>query len=195
MPDAIVALNQTIYAKKAVNVLCFSNMLEDSGFLQEFADEIRQTLVPNINTHRQEFASWDNITVSFLEDDHISYSVDVDFQLGQLIGDSQQQGLPPQVAVLASLNYVGARPNRGRIYFTGFTEAQNINGAVGEELQQACEAVVDQWRTGVTTSQQTCYLRILRRPSDVFPNYRSNPVSLVTVNPNFRTQRRRSRAY
>lgn len=193
MPDAIISLNQTLYGVSAANVVCFNNFEEDETFLQDFADKIRASFAFYATQHMQQFWTLDNITVSFLLSDSVDYSVEVGFTAGALAGELTADGLPGQNALLISTSYVGSRPNRGRIYFMGLTENDTANGGVDSQIVQDFEDMVTDWKTGITVEQSSVFLRILRRPSAVFPTYISNSVSLVSGNPSIRTQRRRAR--
>lgn len=192
MSDAIVRLNYQLENKQGANVLCFNNMIESPTFLQSFADAIRASLVLYVDQFWVDKMVLNNITVSFIDATSVTYSVDVDFTDGPLTGSAVDDTLAPQLALLTSLDYIGPKPNRGRIYWYGFGEQQITDGSWNSTIRTAFSDMVNSWVGGIAHGEGTNFLRILRRPSDIFPNYVSSPVSAVRVTRYARTQRRRS---
>lgn len=192
MPYAIVSLNQRLYDKSQANVTAWSNVQEDSSWLQEFADAIRESA--NDNWDNVMVTDWflDNITVSFVEGDHISYSVDVEFTLGNLQGNELGGGMPGGSALLISTSFTGARPNRGRIYFSGLPEDRQSDGFWTTATKNTLRSLVQEWRDGLNVAGINTSLQIARRPSDVYPSYVFNPVQFVTGTEAVRSQRRRN---
>jgi len=193
MPDAIISLNQTLFGAARANVICFNNVDEDTTFLITMADALRasfETFVEDVMS-----SSWtlEDITVSFIEGAGITYSVVVPFTDGPLTGLDNGEILPPQSSLLIRTAYVGVRPNRGRNYFFGLTEVSQANGLWDAAVRDAFEAMVQTWADGLAVLATTVFLRILRRPSDVFPSYVSSPVSTVARVSAVKTQRRRQR--
>lgn len=191
MTDALVTLNQTSQGEITANVLGFSNVEEDTDWLQDFADEI----ATHWNTYLSDVTSashtLNNITVAFISDDHISYSIDVDFTGGPVVGTDPADVTANQNCVLVSLGYVGPRPNRGRVYFGGMTEGDMLDGVwIGNALSGP-RNFIDAMVSGVGPGGQLAFLRIIGRPNDNRPNYVSSPVSTVTVGGRVATQRRR----
>ena len=129
--------------------------------------------------------------ISFIAGDQISYSVQVGYTGGPIVGTSNDQGLPTTNALLITLNYVGPRPNRGRVYFGGLPEGSQVDSQWSPSTVNAFENLVQDWVNGIGPSGQLAFLRIFRRPSDVFPTYTSNPVDLVSFSLTPATQRRR----
>ena len=179
MADALVTMNQTILGKEVKNVLCFNNITEIASDLQDFADNIRSSWEFYVQAFMSDDWVLENITVSFLSTDTVDYSVDVNFTDGTLTGIEQSDVLPTTNALLVSTQYVGVAPNRGRIYFGGLTENNQSDSAWGAGGLFAFRDLVEFWRDGVSIGSGTAFLRILRRPSDVFPSYVSNPVDNV----------------
>ena len=192
MPLGIVTLNQTFYGKYMANVLCFDNVQEDITWLQEFADAIRESADDRWDNLCDTQWTLDNITVSFIEGDHITYSVDVDFTAGDLQGNFPGDGASPGTAMLMATRYVGPAPNRGRIYFTGFSETVVGNGVWTNGALAEMKLLVEEWVTGYTIQGTNTSLQILRRPSDKFPTYVANPAQTVNRRDFTRSQRRRN---
>lgn len=193
MPYALVTLNQTLFNQYQANVLCFSNIQEDDSWLQGFADEIRDLANSYLDDHMVTNWTLDNITVAFIDGDHISYSVQVDFTSGNLQGNVITDGMPGSSCMLASTSFVGPAPNRGRIYFSGFSELTQTDGQWDTSVRQDVDAFVSGLRAGITVDNITAVLQICRRPSDVFSTYSFNPVQNVNVQAYTRAQRRRNR--
>jgi len=192
MTLAIVRLNQTLFNQGIANITCWDNFQEDSSWLQEFADEFRESANDNWDNHMVTNWTLDNITVSFIEGDHITYSVDVAFSAGDLQGNQIGQGLPSGVAALISTRYVGPAPNRGRIFFSGMAEDSQNDGQFENVVMAGLKSLVEDWRDGLNVLGTTSSLQILRRPSDKFPTYVANPVQIVTRTDFSRSQRRRN---
>ena len=164
MTDALVALNQTWQGEIAANVLGFSNVQEDSDWLQDFADEIAthwSTYMENVLSAAH---TLNDISVSFIEDDHISYSVDVPFTGGPITGTDAADVTASQNALLTSLHYIGARPNRGRIYFCGFTEGDMTDGTWGSLALAGARNFTEAMQSGAGQPGELAFLRIIGRP-------------------------------
>ena len=191
MTDALVALNQTWQGEVVANVLGFSNTAEDEDWLQDFADEIAThwgTYMENVLSAEH---SLDNITVSFIDGDHISYSVDVPFTGGPVVGTDPADVTASQNALLVSLHYIGARPNRGRIYFCGYTEGDMLDGIWQNSPLAAAGDFTEAMQSGVGPGGELAFLRIIGRPNAERPNYVSSPVSTILPRGRIATQRRR----
>lgn len=192
MALALITLNQTLYEQYQANVVCFDNVSEDSSWLQDFADAIRATANDEWDNVMVNNWTLDNITVSFIEDDHITFTVDVDFTEGDLVGNVLTDGLPPSTCLLISTSYVGAAPNRGRIYFSGFGETSQTDGTWDASARQGMKAMIDNWISGFEIQGVNTSLQILRRPSAVFEEYVANPAQLSVGIGSTRSQRRRN---
>lgn len=191
MTDALVSMNQLILGEPIANVLGFSNVTEDITELQDFADNLRGDWSQHLSSHQSQQWSLENITVSFIDGDHISFSITVDFTAGPLAGDQTQQVLPTTNCLLVSLQYVGPRPNRGRVYFGGFTETEQADSAWISAVLFAARDLVEDYRNGVGIGPSQAFLRIVRRPGPNFPVYVTSPVSEVITRLRPATQRRR----
>lgn len=191
MPDAIISMNQTLLGQSVANVTAWSNVTEDEDELQDFADNLRFSWTGLVDELVQEW-SLDNLSISFISFDQITYSVTVDFTAGPLSGTNTGDALPPTNAMLVSTIYVGPRPNRGRVYFCGLPESAQSDGIwnVGTHVQ--FRNMVENWANGINADQNVYFLRILRRPNPPeFPIYVSNPVSNASIRSAVATQRRR----
>lgn len=192
MPLAIVRFNQTLYDKYICNVTCWDDVQEDPSWLQDFADALRASA--NDAWDNIMVAGWtlDDITVSFIDGDHITYSVDVPFTAGDLQGNVLTDGMPGGSPLLISTRYVGPAPNRGRIYFSGLGESNQSAGVWASGAKVALRDMVIAWAAGFSIGGFNPRLQILRRPSAKFPTYVANPVQLVTGTDPVRSQRRRN---
>lgn len=191
MPDALVSLNQTYLGKEMANVIGFSNVQEDATWLQTFADDIRSDYTQHVPSAFSDQWFLNNISVSFLSSTAVLYSVDVAFTLGPLQGGNANDPLPTQTALLISTNHLGPRPNRGRTYFSGLTENAIQNGVYFAATVGLFEDLVTDWVEGAGPAGQLAFMRIIRRPSAVFPAYVTNPIDLVVGDTIPATQRRR----
>jgi len=162
MADATVVANQTLLGQAVKNVLVFSNLVNDPALLQTFADNFRALWSSGIAAIQSDNWSMDNITVVFNDAPPI-YSVTVDFTAGVLVGGSSADPSPTQVCCLVSTQYVGAPPNRGRVYFAGTHEGQINNGLFTVAAYGAYEAFVQDLIDGVDIGEGKAYLRIARR--------------------------------
>jgi len=192
MPYAFVTARQTLQGKQVANVLAFSNMQEDSAWLQDFADAFRVLANSFWDTHTTTAWTLDDILVSFVSGNEIVYSVPVSFTDGDLLGNSLGDTLPRGTALMARTSYVGAAPNRGRIYFTGFGEGSYTAGVWETGVRNDMRSLVQAWRDGITISGITASLQIARRPSAVFPTYVFNQVETVGTEEQARSQRNRN---
>ena len=192
MTDAIVTMNQTLYGKPQVTVTAWTNVLEDSAWLQEFADAIRASANDQWDNNMVNNWSLENISVSFIDVDHIAYSVTVDFTQGNLVGNIVTDGMPASACLLIRTGFVGPRPNRGRMYFAGFGETSQSDGVWDGPSTQNMRELVELWRDGLGGTGGDAFLAIARRPSDVFPEYVLNPVQTVGSTGRTRSQRRRN---
>lgn len=189
--DALVTLNQKLKNEVVANVLAFSNVQQEAGWLTDFADQIRLHFVSYLIDLLSDEWSMENITVGFINGAQVEYSVDVDFTLGELFGQAGGETLPTTVALLVSTAYIGPRPNRGRIYFAGMVEQNCINGIFSPGLVTAAEEMVEAMANGINVPGGNPFLRIMGRPNLNRPNYVSNPIDLVTGRDIPATQRRR----
>jgi len=194
MGDVIVFANQSFNGDPFGNALCFNNFQEDETFLQSWADDFRATWDFHVKDQLSNLWILHDISVSFLLVDSVDYSVTVSFTDGELVGTDVSDGYAPNAPLLVSTSYVGSRPNRGRIYFSGLTEASINNGIYNTGTRDKFEDMVDGWKDGLVLPPDTTFMRILRRPSNVFTSYISNPISLVGSTGPARNQRRRQRA-
>lgn len=190
MADALIAMNQSVLGKDFTNVTGWSNVVEDAAELQAFADNLRITWL-NVDQYFHTSWSLNNITVSFISGAEITHSVIVNFTSGALSGPSGEDPLVPTSCLLASLIYVGPRPNRGRVYLSGLTEASVTNALWGPVILSDVQTMIESWVDGVDSATSQFFLRIVRRPSVKFATYSSNPVSLVVPRANPANQRRR----
>lgn len=191
MADVIVCANQTYLSEYVCNVLCFNNLVNVNTQLQTFADNFRSAWDTHFSVVNANDWSLDSLTFSFLTANSVDYSVTFGFTAGPLVGQNTADEAIPQGACLVSTQYVGSRPNRGRIYFGGLTESAFASGRVTASTVSAAEDLVNAWRTGISDGIGDCFLRILRRPSSKFPTFVSSPVSTVVGRSRPGTQRKR----
>lgn len=191
MPDALVSCNQTWNGEQVANVLGFSNVQEDASWLQEFADDIRSEWDSNLGTTLSSDWSLDNISVSFISGGVITYSVDVAFTGGALSGSNNGDLSTNQTALLVSLNHIGPKPNRGRVYLCGYTEGELLNGTWIPGATSPSANLIAAFVNGVGPAGSLAFLRIVGRPAANGGLYVSNPVDNVIPRGRPATQRRR----
>ena len=192
MGDVLVAVRQTLANEEIVNVLGFSNVSEDEDELQDLADEIRESWANELATNLSIDWQLDDIKVSFIDNDHISHSTIITPSLGPLEGLDPGDILPTQSCLLTTFSYAGVKPNRGRSYLAGYTEAGTLDGVWLGGLRvgatQHYQGMVD----GLNIGNTVAFLRIVGRPNDTRPNYVTNPITSIGTHGPVRTQRRRS---
>lgn len=191
MADVLVTLNQTSQGQVMQNVICFSNMTETNADLQALADQLRANYAANVLSLQSTSWSLDSIDVGFIDGDTISYTVNVPFTLGPLVGTGSGERQANQLALMVRLVSVGPKPNRGRIYFGGLTEGSLEDGLWLASHGQSFENIVDFWIAGFALDSTTVFLRICRRPSNVFPSYVTNGIDFAQAELVPTTQRRR----
>jgi len=191
MSDALVCMNQSLYDKAVCNVFGFTDVQEDATWLQDFADAIRGAWDGAPKDNQVPDWTLNDITVSFIEGAEIAYSITVPFTDGVLQGAGVGTGLPTTNALLTSLGHVGPRPNRGRVYFTGLTEATQDDSAWEIGTRGAFKALIDNFVDGIGPAPGPATMVIMRRPSAKFETYSWNFVDTVTSRLYPATQRRR----
>ncbi len=191
MADVIVTANQSLYGKYAANVFCFNNLVNDATRLQTFADNFRAEWATHLAGGQHINWSLDSLTFSFIDGASIDFSLTVGFTSGPLNGSNAVDESVAQTALLVSNAYIGSRPNRGRTYLMGFTENSLTDGLFSQSLRDAAELFMEALIAGISDGVGDAFLRILRRPSSVFPVYTSNPVDTCTAQVSPASQRRR----
>jgi len=179
MANFQVRLDQVIDSEVIYNITYWEFPADDVVTLQEFADALRTSYVDN--TVGKFASAWtlEGITLRQM-DGGGAFTFFQPFTDGPLPGDNLNHLLPFTNALLVSTGYVGSRPNRGRIYFGGLTEAaNNPNGRWDEDSSLDFEAMVQEWRDGLSTSAGSVFLRIARPDFDNNVWELSNPVNTV----------------
>lgn len=166
MADGTVVLKQTSQAQEINNVLVFANIPEDAQGRQSFADNLRASFVTN-TWASSKHTGWSLDSLLFVYNDSLPiYSVEVDFTAGPLNGADPGDPLPNQIALLVSTQRVGTPPNRGRIYWGGYTEGSiasdgRFDTASVTEAENQTQDLVD--GISYTGGAGVAYLRIARR--------------------------------
>lgn len=191
MPDALVTLNQTWNQEYAANVLGFSNVQEDTQWLRDFADAIRFSYDANLAPVLSNQHFLEDLSVGFIVGGSIAYSVDVPFTGGPAQGNQAGDVVANQTALLVSTNYIGPRPNRGRVYLCGFTEAEMSDGRWDTGTTQAAFNFIADMVNGIGPQGSLAFLRIVGRPGANGGLYVTNPVDTIVAQPIPATQRRR----
>jgi hypothetical protein len=189
--DVLVSHNQTLLGKSIANVTAWNNFTEDETQIQNFADSLRASYANLVAEFLHPAWSLDNLTISFLDDDHVSYSIVVPFTSGPLVGTVGSDNLATQTALLISTSFIGPKPNRGRVYFAGLSESSLNSSQWTFSVAAEFRDMVLGWADGINVGSNTVFLRIMRRPSAVFPSYVSSPVTGAVVRSFPATQRRR----
>ena len=191
MADVIVTSNQTLFGKDVKNVLCFGNLFDDPIALQNFADNFRQSYVDNFVSFIANDWFLNSLTFSFIDTTNVLYSVEYDFTDGFLQGTSNADNLTSQSCLLVSTQRQNTKPNRGRVYLAGVSDSQLVAGLWLQAALDAAEDLVQSWVDGVSVGGSDANLRILRRPSAVFPTFVSNSIDSVIPRRSPATQRNR----
>jgi len=191
--DVQVTLNQTLYGEYVANVLFFSNLQDANSTLQSFANSMRASWLTHLSPSLTANWSLDSITYGFLSATGIDYSVEYPFSSGPLTGGNNSDAQANQVSLLVSTQGSGSRPNRGRVYLCGLVEDAMTGGLWTQAALDDAQNLVEDWVDGINADGQDCFLRIMRRPSAVFPSYVSNGVTTVVPRNIPATQRRRRR--
>lgn len=121
-----------------------------------------------------------------------AFSQEIPFSSGDLDGTDAAARLPYQSALLVSTTVLAAKPNRGRIYFGGLTEASNnSSGQVEATTLDNFVRLVEDMRDGIATGAGNAFLRIAR-PNFALNDWTlDNPVETVIARTNWASQRRR----
>lgn len=193
MADTIVVANQTLFGEYCANVFCFSNIVQDIPSFQTFADNFRASWAAGFAGAQTNQWTLESLTFQVIDVDSVVYSIELSFTSGPLVGGQAAEALANQTSLLVSTLYVGAKPNRGRTYLLGLTETSLVNGLFSASVVASAEALVQDFVDGTDDGNGLCFMRILRRPSNVFPAYVSSPISSVIGRNNPATQRSRRR--
>lgn len=192
MANFQVVLDQLVDTEVIKNVTYWQLPDNQTATLQGFADNLRGTyVVPDVIASLHTSWSLQSLTVRQM-DGGGAFSQLITFGLGALSGTAIEHLLPTQDALLISTGFLGPKPNRGRIYFGGLTEAANEAGGVtNATVRGLFRQMVEIWRDGVATGAGNAFLRIAR--PDFLNNTwtLNNPVESVIARGFWATQRRR----
>lgn len=166
MADGTIVLQQTSQNQRIANVLVWGNIPEDAAGRQSFADNLRAELVTQTWSSTKS-TQWSLDSLLFVYNDSLPiFSVEVDFTGGAYVGANAADPLPNQIALLVSTQRVGTPPNRGRIYYGGYTEASLANdGRFNTDAVNEAENLTQEFVNGIayTGGAGIAYLRIGRR--------------------------------
>lgn len=179
--DVRVTLNQTLFGEDVQNVLFFSNIIDTQTVLQSFANSMRASWAANVSGSLTNQWSLNSITYGFLGTYDILYSVEYQFTVGILVGGNTGEALPNQTALLVSTQRNNTKPNRGRIYFGGYTETSLTDGLWEQSTLDNVTALVDDWIEGIDADGTDCFLRIMRRPVGTTSGWLSNGVDTAVA--------------
>lgn len=181
--DVRVVANQLLRLQPIVNVMCWNNVIEDEGQGQEIADLIRQGWVTHLQSELSNVWSLQSVSITYFPTAG-PYTISYSFTSGPIVGGQSSHDLPAQAALVGSLQHVGPRPNRGRLYLGGWTEAHFEGGVFNSSARGHVEDMLNDWASGVTTGDGDVFLRIGRRDEDG-PGYSaSSPVEVVIARAN-----------
>lgn len=189
--DGFITLNQTLYGQEVLNVLAFTNMLDDDAWRLDVANDFRGSLGGATLVDRVPEWTFNSVTFSYISGATISFSVEVAPANGTLAGIATSDGMPSTNALLVSTQYAGTTPNRGRIYFTGLGEAAQTGGVWNSAVVDRFRFLVEYWRDGIGPAGQEAFLHIASRPTITRPSFLLNPVQTVIGRSICATQRRR----
>lgn len=188
--DGTIVFNQLLNDQEVKNVTVWSNFPTDPTDLQAMADILRTRW--GVSCVGVQSPQWSLQSVTFIYNESLPiYSVEVPFTGGVLTGSNPAGPLTTQVALLISTRYLGAPPNRGRIYFGGLNEGSTgVNNRFFAGAIDPFVNMVESWANGVDYGSNIAYLRIARRNADGTIDITS-PVSSVIGRDVPATQRKR----
>jgi hypothetical protein len=161
MANVQVTINQTGLGKNIKNVTNWEFPDFQASTIQGFADALRTSYV----THAVDMfnAQWElqNITVRQY-DGGPAFSQDVPFTAGALQGNGGGGPCASQTCLLVSTQYLGGKPNRGRLYFGLMNQSDMSAGQWGAGARGEAEALVANWIAGIDTGAGNAFLRIAR---------------------------------
>lgn len=191
MADGTIIFNQRWQGQVIQNVTVWSNIPTTPQDRQSLADALRGSWATLLAIRQH--GLWSLESVTFLYNESLPfYSVEVPFTAGVLNGGHTADALPSQAALLVSTQIVAPPPNRGRVYISGMTEADTLNGQFIQGALDDAQALVESWADGVNYGANAAFLRIARRnPAGVI--ILSSPVETVVPRVNPAIQRRRRR--
>lgn len=192
MANFQIVIDQLVGTETVKNVTYWQLPDNQALTVQTFADNLRGTYVTHgVAAILSSTWTLNSITVRQM-DGGGAFSQQIAFALGTLAGSDAADLLPYQNALLVSTGFLGAKPNRGRIYFGGLTEGANAAlGTATLGVRDAFEDMVETWRDGVATGAGNAFLRIAR-PNFTLNNWTlNNPVESVVARVQWATQRRR----
>lgn len=179
MANFQVRMDQKVFNEVIYNVTYFQLPDASPATLQEFADEIRARFATRVGAIMSDNWSLDSLTMRQM-DGGGAFTFTQPFTSGVLEGTEGTGVLPLFNALLVSTGYIGSRPNRGRLYFGGLTEASNNtqgewNGVDATAYQDLVQDMVD----GITTTAGSAFLRIARPdfPANIWTL--NNPIDTV----------------
>lgn len=178
MADARIQFLQTSQGQAVMNSCVFSNVIFEPSLLQIWADQLRdlwdETLRPFQST------TWSLTGLRFVSMPPSSpFSVEVGFSAGPLVGTASEDVLANQTALLVSTQFLGAAPNRGRVYFAGVPDSSLVAGRWTAVSRSAAGAMVTAWANGIEgQGEDNIFLRIARVAGEP-PATTSNPVETV----------------
>lgn len=188
MADFTMILNWALNGTSPKNVLAFDNGVESADFAIEAAGSMVNWLVANVLPSLNDGLTLPSITVRFDNSDPM-WSFEVPFT--GIGGEVDAQTCPGQDAILISTSYAGPRPNRGRVYLPGLTEATCTEGEVSTStVSDLNDAFGDLVANGLLTIFGNIFLRIARRNSGGIITA-TNPVEAATCRSNVATIRGR----
>lgn len=167
MSNVQVTIRQTYFSKFVANVTNWQFPNTTATTYQEFADALRASYVTNVVADMSNNWDLDDIDLRIF-DGNPPFTTRQSFTSGKLTGTNTNHFLPRQVALLVRLVYTQGRPNRGRVFFPGLTEAPSDEGSWDTLTLGRYVTLVNAWKNGLSTTAGSCFLRIAR------PNFVTN---------------------
>lgn len=178
MANVQVTIRQTYFSKFVANVTNWQFPNTTATTYTEFADALRATYVTNVVADMSNNWTLDDLDMRIF-DGAPPFTTRVGFTSGQLTGANTNHFLPRQVALIVRLVYSQGRPNRGRVYFPGLTEAPSDEGAWDLLTLGRYATMVNSWATGLATTAGSVFLRIARPNFTLNTWTLDNPVELT----------------
>lgn len=190
--DVNVLFKWIWFGKEMISVFTVSNGDDSPSFLEALRDALLAS------TQFGDFVSILHSGIN-LSEVGVRYSaggeIVTNWATIDLDGQVLAEPCPPIVAPVVSFIYAGTRPNRGRCYLPGLTEASCDDGLVDSAFRTAVESWFTEWAvSGIAVEGYgDCFLRIGRRNAQGHL-ISSNPVTSVICrqNPGRRGSRRPS---
>jgi hypothetical protein len=185
-------IDQALLGEQIVNTFGFQVIDTSEAALQELTDAIANVYTTRVIDFLDN--GWTLQGVTWYDADALAQTPGI-VQVptgGVVTGTRISDGLPPQVALLASHVCSGGPPWRGRTYHGGITVNNLLPGGRADvDLLTAFGLFWSDMQTLSTASNPTVQFGVIRLPRDGQPTSLFAPATGTTITSDFATQRRR----